>query len=157
MSSNRPQQLNRLLRANPKLSHLLERTAGLLELQKIVRANLDPELAPHCRVLGYQQGILQLEVDSPIWQWRLNMNRSKLLQTLRYQGLSQLTTLTSKVSPKVMITTAHGTQSSSGYQVDRNISAQSAEALEQLAERVPEPLRQQLLKLAAHKNDKASN
>lgn len=151
MRRTKPTTINKLIKGDSSpLGQLFSHSKELQKLQQQLVKALDSELAPHCRALSFSQGILQVEVDSPVWQWRLNMLRTSLLSTLRKSGLSQLTSITCKVSPKVTATSPSGSAPvESGFQVNRVMSHRSAEDLRELAQRVEEPLKSKLLKLAA--------
>ncbi len=153
----KPQQVTSLLRnSSANMAKLFAGTEQLQRLQQQLNNALEDEVRGHCRVLSYRHGVIELELDSPVWQWRVNMGRSRLIEKLRQQGLHQLATIQSKVSPQVTITRDNKSSVSSGFFVDRKISSQTAEELLCLAARVPEPLKSKLVKLAEHKNDKAS-
>lgn len=150
MRKTKPVTVDKLLNKGPaQLNQLFTHAKQLQGLQQAVKACLDPELAPHCQALSFSQGLLTLEVDNPVWQWRLNMQRSALLAKLRQHGLTQLSSITCKVSPKITATSPSGSAPvESGFQVNRIMSHRSAEDLRELAERMPEPLKSKLLKLA---------
>lgn len=150
MRRTKPVTIDSLLNKGPdQLGRLFNHSKQLQGLQQKLQAALEPELAPHCRALSFSQGLLTLEVDSPVWQWRLNMQRGALIDQLRQKGLRQLSTITCKVSPNVTATSPSGSATvESGFQVNRIMSHRSAEDLRQLAEQMPEPLKSKLLKLA---------
>ncbi|MCM2678786.1 DUF721 domain-containing protein [Echinimonas agarilytica] len=148
----KPIAVDELLQNSPQqIGQLFVRSRQLQQLQNRVRKALDDELAPHCQVISMHHGILTLEVDNPVWQWRLNMHRNAIVTTLRQQGMLSLSQIESKVSPKHSQAKA---VSDSGYVVNREITQQSASDLRDLAERVPEPLKSKLLKLAEHEKTK---
>ncbi|WP_158100528.1 DUF721 domain-containing protein [Neiella marina] len=132
------------------LANIARRSQALQNLQQQFAKVIDDDLQAHCRVTSYQQGVLSLTVDSPVWQWRLNMNKAAILAKLRQSGFTALTTVESQVKPTTTLTQQQG----SGFEVDRKISHQTASDLRQLAESTPEPLKSQLLKLAGHEKTK---
>lgn len=42
-----------------------------------------PQIAAHCRPLGLRGGVLELEVDSPVWSQQLQLRKTELLAKLR--------------------------------------------------------------------------
>lgn len=41
-----------------------------------------PQVAEHCRPLGIRGGVLELEVDSPVWSQQLQLRKTELLARL---------------------------------------------------------------------------
>lgn len=41
-----------------------------------------PQVAAHCRPLGIRGGVLELEVDSPVWSQQLALRKPELLEKL---------------------------------------------------------------------------
>ncbi|MBJ21618.1 MAG: DUF721 domain-containing protein [bacterium] len=41
-----------------------------------------PQIAAHCRPLGIRGGVLELEVDSPVWSQQLQLRKPELLARL---------------------------------------------------------------------------
>lgn len=41
-----------------------------------------PQVAAHCRPLGLRAGVLELEVDSPVWSQQLQLRKTELLERL---------------------------------------------------------------------------
>ena len=41
------------------------------------------QVAAHCRPLGLRAGVLELEVDSPVWSQQLQLRKSELLEKLK--------------------------------------------------------------------------
>ena len=41
-----------------------------------------PQIAAHCRPLGMRGGVLELEVDSPVWSQQLQLRKPELLANL---------------------------------------------------------------------------
>lgn len=71
---------------------LVGRVLGELGLDGVALAhrigNDWPELvgepvAAHCRPLGIRGGVLELEVDSPVWSQQLQLRKTELLAKLR--------------------------------------------------------------------------
>lgn len=148
----KPVTIDKLLTNGSKqLGQLVHQAQRLQHLQQQFVAVLEPELAPHCRALSFEKGLLWVEIDSPIWQWRFNMQRTELIKRLRENGLHGLSSVNCKVSPQIAITASASAASPviSGFIVDRVMSHRSAQDLRELAEQVPEPLKAKLLQLAA--------
>ena len=45
-------------------------------------AIVGPQIAAHCRPLGIRAGVLELEVDSPVWSQQLQLRKPELLAKL---------------------------------------------------------------------------
>ena len=41
------------------------------------------QVAAHCRPLGLRAGVLEVEVDSPVWSQQLQLRKTEILQNLR--------------------------------------------------------------------------
>ncbi|MBD1389965.1 DUF721 domain-containing protein [Neiella sp. HB171785] len=150
-ANRQPVAFNQIVQSNRSgLANIARRSQALQSLQQQFAKVIDDDLRGHCRVVSYQQGVLSLSVDSPVWQWRLNMNKTAILAKLRQSGFTALTTLESQVKPTATIQS----QQDSGFHVNRQISHQTATDLRQLAESTPEPLKSQLLKLASREKTK---
>lgn len=149
--SHKPVALTKLFQgARSELANIARHSQSLTTLQQAFSKALDADLAPHCHLVRYQNGVLTVHVDSPVWQWRLNMNKAAIITKLRQHGFRALTTLDSLVKPR----NEPGTNQDSGFKVNRVMSHQSATDLRNLAESAPEPLKSQLLKLAAREKTK---
>ncbi|MBW8189542.1 DUF721 domain-containing protein [Neiella marina] len=133
-----------------ELANIARHSQSLTTLQEAFANALDVDLAPHCHLVRYQNGVLTAHVDSAVWQWRFNMNKVRIIANLRQQGFRALTTLESHVKPR----TLPSQTKDSGFKVNRIMTHQSASDLRALAESSPEPLKSQLLKLAAHEKTK---
>ncbi len=41
------------------------------------------QVAAHCRPLGLRAGVLEVEVDSPVWSQQLQLRKTEILENLR--------------------------------------------------------------------------
>jgi hypothetical protein len=75
--------VSELFTTSPILSELMKKVEQLTKLNRTVVAQLDPELAKHCRVTNCREGILTLTTSSPAWGHTLRFSEIELLSTLR--------------------------------------------------------------------------
>ncbi len=70
---------------------VVERVLGDLGLDDVARAHrigsvwadaVGEQIAAHCRPLGLRGGVLELEVDSPVWSQQLQLRGPELLAAL---------------------------------------------------------------------------
>lgn len=72
-----------ILTISPILSQIVNKVDQLAKLNRIVHQNCDPELAKHCRVANYRDGILILTTYSSAAGHLLRFAKSDLLTALR--------------------------------------------------------------------------
>lgn len=72
-----------ILTISPILSQIVHKVDQLAKLNRIVHQKCDPELAKHCRVANYRDGILVLTTNSPAMGHLLRFAKSTLLTELR--------------------------------------------------------------------------
>jgi hypothetical protein len=60
------------------------------------------ECQDQCRVANYRQGILILELSSSHWTWRLNYQKSHLMEHLKTNGLPNLKNIEFVINPALM-------------------------------------------------------
>lgn len=75
--------LTELFTTSPILSKLVKKVDQLTKLNRTILAQLDPDLAKHCRVTSCREGILTLTTSSPVWGHTLRFSEIELLSTLR--------------------------------------------------------------------------
>lgn len=68
-----------------RLSRLVARARALLEIERAVHGNLNPELARHCRVVNLRDDSLLLATTSAAWATRLRYEIPRLLGLLQRQ------------------------------------------------------------------------
>lgn len=73
------------------VGNLVSRVLGELGLDGVALAHqigsawpeiVGPQVAEHCRPLGLRAGVLELEVDSPVWSQQLQLRKTELLERL---------------------------------------------------------------------------
>ena len=71
---------------------LMNKVNKMTELDTLLRAELPPLLAMHCRLANIRQGQLIIQADSPVWGTKLRFELIPLLSRLRqhprFAGLS---------------------------------------------------------------------
>lgn len=158
MRDSRPQSLDNLFDdagTQSVLQNVQQRATALLRLNRAVRSIIPAQLHPWCRVANFRQGILVLETANASWLMRLRYEQATLLSALRAQILPSLTSIDIRINPTLA---AIGTDSvqeksvqtqSGQFEVNRELSEQSAEALREVAKRSPEKLRAAIERLAS--------
>ncbi|HEY3986120.1 DUF721 domain-containing protein [Cedecea sp.] len=158
MRDSRPQSLEILFDdagQESMLQNVQQRAVALLRLNRAVKGILPAPLHPWCRVANFRQGILVLETANASWLMRLRYEQATLLSALRAQILPSLTSIDIRINPSLAVkgqelvqenTTQAGTEK---YEVNRQLSEQSAEALREVAKRSPEKLRATIERLAS--------
>jgi hypothetical protein len=158
MRDSRPQSLENLFDdagAQSVLQNVQQRAAALLRLNRAVRGILPAQLHPWCRVANFRQGVLVLETANASWLMRLRYEQSTLLSALRAQILPSLTSIDIRINPTLAAIGQDSVQESSNqvvnkkFEVNRELSAHSAEALREVAKRSPEKLRAAIERLAS--------
>ncbi|EPF20821.1 MULTISPECIES: DUF721 domain-containing protein [Cedecea] len=158
MRDSRPQSLENLFDdagQESMLQNVQQRAVALLRLNRAVKGILPAPLHPWCRVANFRQGILVLETANASWLMRLRYEQATLLSALRAQILPSLTSIDIRINPLLAVkgqeivqqnTTQTGAEK---YEVNRQLSEQSAEALREVAKRSPEKLRATIERLAS--------
>ncbi len=158
MRDSRPQSLDNLFDdagTQSVLQNVQQRATALLRLNRAVRGILPAQLHPWCRVANFRQGILVLETANASWLMRLRYEQATLLSALRAQILPSLTSIDIRINPSLAAigqdsVQESSTQTSGGhFEVNRELSEQSAEALREVAKRSPEKLRAAIERLAS--------
>jgi hypothetical protein len=158
MRDSRPQSLDNLFDdagTQSVLQNVQQRAAALLKLNRAVRGIIPAQLHPWCRVANFRQGILVLETANASWLMRLRYEQATLLSALRAQILPSLTSIDIRINPSLAAIGQESVQESSiqtsggKYEVNRELSEQSAEALREVAKRSPEKLRAAIERLAS--------
>ncbi|AJZ88185.1 DciA family protein [Cedecea neteri] len=158
MRDSRPQSLENLFDEagqESMLQNVQQRAVALLRLNRAVKGILPAPLHPWCRVANFRQGILVLETANASWLMRLRYEQATLLSALRAQILPSLTSIDIRINPSLAVKGQESVQEnttqtgSDKYEVNRQLSEQSAEALREVAKRSPEKLRATIERLAS--------
>lgn len=158
MRDSRPQSLEILFDeagAQSVLQNVQQRATALLRLNRAVRGILPAQLHPWCRVANFRQGVLVIETANASWLMRLRYEQSTLLSALRAQILPSLTSIDIRINPSLAAIGNDSVQENSiqmpngQFEVNRELSEQSAEALREVAKRSPEKLRAAIERLAS--------
>ncbi|MCT4705210.1 DciA family protein [Enterobacteriaceae bacterium H11S18] len=158
MRDSRPQSLDNLFDeagAQSVLQNVQQRATALIRLNRAVRGILPAQLHPWCRVANFRQGVLVLETANASWLMRLRYEQSTLLSALRAQILPSLTSIDIRINPSLAAIGKDSVQENSSqmpngqFEVNRELSEQSAEALREVAKRSPEKLRAAIERLAS--------
>jgi hypothetical protein len=158
MRDSRPQSLENLFDeagAQSVLQNVQQRATALLRLNQAVRGILPAQLHPWCRVANFRQGVLVIETANASWLMRLRYEQSTLLSALRAQILPSLTSIDITINPSLAAIGSDSVQENSiqmpngQFEVNRELSEQSAEALREVAKRSPEKLRAAIERLAS--------
>lgn len=134
-----------LLGKKGDLAQLVTQGRELQWLTKLLQKELDPSLAPHCRVGGLALPRLIVVVDSPAWSSRLRFQSSGLIRQLNkkykeFQGIS-------RIEVKIYPVRLPRRESPS---IRRRISPAAAEGITQMANSIDDPnLKRALLRLAS--------
>ncbi len=138
-----PKNLSDLLhRSQGQLGHLVRRIQRQQSLLLQVKAQLPPEVHPHCLHSEISGGDLTLFMDTPAWANRAQFLGSDLIEKLDETGLRGIHRLRVRVLPQ------QGA-SSRGRRRKITLSTQSAALIESTAKTIEDnSLRASLLKLA---------
>jgi len=89
-----------LINKDSDLKRLYQHTKLLLKLNKCLYNILDEPLNQHCRIANFDNTILTILADSPVWSARLRFNTSNILIRMRTDfGLDTLKTIRIKIRP----------------------------------------------------------
>ncbi|NIF58661.1 DUF721 domain-containing protein [Enterobacter sp. Ap-916] len=158
MRDSRPQSLENLFDEagqESMLQNVQQRAVALLRLNRAVKSILPAPLHPWCRVANFRQGILVLETANASWLMRLRYEQATLLSALRAQILPSLTSIDIRINPSLAAKGQEFVQENTTqtetekYEVNRQLSKQSAGALREVAKRSPEKLRATIERLAS--------
>ncbi|WP_462152165.1 DUF721 domain-containing protein [Pseudoalteromonas xiamenensis] len=137
-----------------KLRIFASQTAKQTELQHAVELALGPILIKKCRVSHYQNGTLFIEAASATLATRLNYMRMDILSAVRQAGYPECIQVKISSSPDAQTRfavkekqTAYQTSNNSAK---RQMSEQTAEHLNAIAENAPHGLKEKLQRLAKH-------
>lgn len=136
------QSLNRLIDAR-----LIRRALSLEGLNEAVMQRVSLPLANHCRVLNLSRSVLVMGVDASSWGTRLRFHERDILKVASQHSGMALSKLRIKVVP--------ADQPPRRKTRRAHLSSASAQTIEASARALPAgPLREALLKLARHGNDR---
>jgi hypothetical protein len=134
-----------LLGKKGEVAHLVTQGREFQRLTRLLQNELDPSLAPHCRIGGFTPPRLTIVVDSPAWSTRLRFQSTGLVRQLsnkykEFQGVSHIEV---KIYPARL-------QRRTPPTVPRQISPAAADGITRMANSIDNPtLKQALLRLAS--------
>ena len=134
-----------LLGKKGDLAQLITQGRELQRLTTFLQNELDPSLAPHCRVAGLALPRLIIVVDSPAWSSRLRFQSSGLIRQLnkKYKVFQGISSIEVKIYPARL-------PRRESPSIRRRISPAAAEGITQMANSINEPnLKRALLRLAS--------
>jgi len=137
-----------LLRKKGEVEHLVTQTRELKRLTRLLQAELNPSLAPHCHIARLTPPHLTIIVDSPAWSTRLRFQSTGLLRQLakKHQIFRGVTDIEIKIYPARL-------QRRTPPSVPRHISPGAAAVITDMANSIDDPgLKQALLRLASRSN-----
>jgi len=159
MTRQRPKALHTLL-TRRSLSQFHDFTERFRRWQQLLARCLHESQLSHCRVLNIRDGQLIIEVDSAAWATRIKLQQSRIITHFNQEATDPVRQLDVKVKPASFqpLSAAQQTTEKPSPQTKEAKSTpvsstrpqnNSADALRAQAEQCEEPLRSQLLKLAA--------
>lgn len=84
-----------------QLQGMLSKIKQLQAIEGVLKHQLDPALALHCRVANFRNGTLVIEVDSAAWATQIRYLTPDLLSVLRSEGgLHNLRAIKSYIHPE---------------------------------------------------------
>ena len=142
-----------LLGKKGEVEHLVTQTRELKQLTRLLQAELNPSLAPHCHVARLAPPQLTIVVDSPAWSTRLRFQSASLLRQLtkKHQVFQSVTNIEIKIYPARVHRPAPPS-------VPRHISSSAAAVISDMANSIDDPdPKQALLRLASRSNKPTTN
>ena len=137
-----------LLGKKGDVAHLVTQGRELQRLTRLLQKELDPSLAPHCRIGRFAPPQLTIVVDSPAWSTRLRFQSAGLIRQLhkKYKEFQGVSDIEVKIYPARL-------QRRERPAAPRQISPAAAEDITQMANSLDNPnLKQALLRLASRAN-----
>ena len=151
MRDNEPKVLTSLLSQGALLSKLKERAVALSQLTKVIDELLPTPLNQQYRVANYRQSVLILEVSSANWLTRIKYEQSNLISGIREKILPSLSSIQYKINPTIATNYSQSVNlSDNNVKIENVLSKQTAIYLNVVAEKAPDKLKKQLIKLANH-------
>ena len=135
-----------------EVEHLVTQTRELKQFTRLLQAELNPSLAPHCHVARLTPTQLTVVVDSPAWSTRLRFQTTALLRQLakKHHVFQGVTNVEIKIYPARL-------QRRPPPSVPRHISSGAASVITDMANSIDDPgLKQALLRLASRSNKPTS-
>ncbi len=129
---------------------LIGKVNKIAELDRVLKAELEPPLRDHCRVANIRNGKLIIQADSPVWGSKLRFELTSLLTTLRKQsrfaGLAGIDFFVAPITPTAQI------ENESVEKKHAPISANHRQLLLDTADKISDPkLKAVLQAIAARK------
>lgn len=142
-----------LLGKKGEVEHLVTQTNELKRLTRLLQAELNPSLAPHCHVARLAPPHLTVVVDSPAWSTRLRYQSTGLMRQLakKHHIFQNVTDIEIKIYPARL-------QRRAPSSVPRHISSSAATVITDMANSIDDPgLKQALLRLASRSSKPPQN
>jgi len=142
-----------LLGKKGEVEHLVTQTNELKQLTRLLQAELNPSLAPHCQVARLTPAQLTVVVDSPAWSTRLRFQSTTLLRQLarKHSVFQDVSSIEIKIYPARL-------QRRAPPSIPRHISPAAASVITDMANSIDNPdLKQALLRLASRSNKPTPN
>ena len=151
--TEKPSDMSVLLHSTQgTLAQIAKKTNSLSKISTIV-SQICPDLPPDVWwIANFKQHIVVIEVASGVWSQRLQFEKNRISQALSSATQGELTSIELKVSPyrnKREVVQAAETPKT------QFISQQTADNLNQVAEKAPDHLKRSLQRLAALANKHA--
>ena len=137
-----------LRRKKGEVEHLVTQTRELKQFTRLLQAELDPSLAPHCHVAQLTSTQLTVVVDSPAWATRFRFQATPLLRQLakKHQVFQSVTNVEVKIYPARL-------RRRTPTSIPRYISSDAAAVITDMANSIDDTgLKQALLRLASRSN-----
>ncbi|MFY8273947.1 DciA family protein [Pseudoalteromonas sp. SSDWG2] len=158
-----PKQLTDVLgKLNPRIGSRIAgygaKTQALASQQQILHDAVGENLAKKCSVANVRDGTLVIEAISATVAMKLNYIKMDILSAFRQSGMADLCQVKINTSPNAAQRTSTQlkaqTKEPSSTASSRNMSEQTADYLEHIAQNAPPSLQQKLIRLAQHGRQK---
>ena len=97
--SDVPTLSHRMKSASGELGYLVDNLNRIKRLNQTLDAIIEAPLINHCRVAHWRDNVLVLAVDSSLWANRLRFEKLNLLNRLRQNGFSNVSSIDIIVQP----------------------------------------------------------
>ena len=151
MYHNKSEILTSIFARNSILLQIQERINIFSKLTDVINELLPSSLTQHYRVANYRQSVLILEVSSANWLTRIKYEQSNLISGIREKILPSLSSIQYKINPTIATNYSQSVNlSDNNVKIENVLSKQTAIYLNVVAEKAPDKLKKQLIKLANH-------
>ena len=151
MYHNKSEILTSIFARNSILLQIQEKINIFSKLTDVINELLPSSLTQHYRVANYRQSVLILEVSSANWLTRIKYEQSNLISGIREKILPSLSSIQYKINPTIATNYSQSVNlSDNNVKIENVLSKQTAIYLNVVAEKAPDKLKKQLIKLANH-------